>query len=208
LTCNAPRGCPNALITWQNQTGIWTNSTNLTFVPTRSHDQTSLTCQMTFSSSKHYTQNKITISVQYPPSICITILEIQNHTITNCTIQQELTVQEGSSLALKCSVDSNPGAQVTWMKGEKNVLSKGNGSELVLYLSNISSSGADNYHCLAHNNLSAINQNINIIVQSDNTKYLLIADAVGIACCCSWNCWCSWNCCRLVGCCNTEASVE
>ncbi|CAI9534794.1 unnamed protein product [Staurois parvus] len=168
---------------------MWTNSTNLTFVPTRSHHQTALICQMTFSSLKKYIQNEITISVQYPPSIFITTPEIQNHNSTNRTTNQEVTVQEGSSLALKCSVDSNPESQVTWMKGEKNVLIEGNGSELVLYLSNIKASGADNYHCLAHNNLGAINQTFIIIVQSayvsfivaDNTKYFLIAGAVGIA---------------------------
>ncbi|XP_040182787.1 sialic acid-binding Ig-like lectin 13 [Rana temporaria] len=163
LTCTAPRGCPNALITWQNQT----NSTNLTFVPTRSHHQTSLTCQMTFPSLKSYTQNEITLYVQYPPAIVITteMPELQNPTNTNHTTNQEVTVQEGSSLALRCSVDSNPGAQVTWMKGEKNVLSKGNGSELMLYLTDITASEADKYHCLAHNNLGAINQTTNILVQ-------------------------------------------
>ncbi|XP_040183200.1 sialic acid-binding Ig-like lectin 7 [Rana temporaria] len=181
ITCTAPRGCPNALITWQNQTGIWTNSANLTFVPSRSHHQTSLTCQMTFSSLKSYTQNKMTLSVQYPPSIFITneTPEMKNHTIANHTTNQELTVQEGSSLALKCSVDSNPGAQVTWMKGEKNVLNKGNGSELMLYLINITASEADKYHCLAHNYLGATNLTINIIVPPGITKYLVIAGIAG-----------------------------
>ncbi|XP_040182922.1 sialic acid-binding Ig-like lectin 14 [Rana temporaria] len=138
---------------------------------------------MTFPSLNSYSQNEITLSVQYPPSIFITTETpgIQNHTIVNHTTNQEVTVQEGSSLALKCSVDSNPGAQVTWMKGEKNVLNKGNGSELMLNLSNIIASEADTYHCLAHNNLGAINQTIIIIVQSDNTKYFVIAGAVGIA---------------------------
>ncbi|XP_073457965.1 sialic acid-binding Ig-like lectin 12 isoform X1 [Aquarana catesbeiana] len=167
LTCTAPRGCPNAIITWQNQTEIWTNSTVLTFVPTRSHHQTSLTCQMTFSSLKNYTQNEITLYVQYPPAIVITteMPELQNPTSTNLTTNQEVTVQEGSSLALRCSVDSNPGAQVTWIKGENDILSKGNGSELMLYLSDITASKADKYHCLAHNSLGAINQTTNIVVQ-------------------------------------------
>ncbi|XP_040183201.1 hemicentin-1-like [Rana temporaria] len=170
ITCNERRGSPNALITWENQTAIWTNSTDLTFVPTRSHHQTSLTCKMTFPSFKNYTQNEITLSVQYPPSIIITTPEIQNHTSTDRITNQEVTVQEGSSLALKCSVDSNPGAQVTWMKGEKNVLVKGNGNEVMLYLSKIPASGADKYHCLAENNLGAMNQTINIIVQYVNEK--------------------------------------
>ncbi|XP_073457957.1 sialic acid-binding Ig-like lectin 12 isoform X1 [Aquarana catesbeiana] len=181
ITCTAPRGCPNAIITWKNQRGIWTNSANLTFVPTRSHHQTSLTCQMTFSSLKSYTQNEITLSVQYPPSIFITNETPEMYAIPNHTTNQEVTVQEGSSLALKCLVDSNPGAQVTWMKGERNVLNKGNGSELMLYLSNITANEADKYHCLAHNNLGAINQTINIIVPQGITKYLVIAGGVGIA---------------------------
>ncbi|XP_040183202.1 sialic acid-binding Ig-like lectin 12 isoform X1 [Rana temporaria] len=177
ITCNEP----NALITWKNQTGIWTNSKDLTFVPTRSHHQTSLTCKMTFPSFKSYTQKEITLYVQYPPSIIITTPEMQNHISTDRTTNQEVTVQEGSSLALKCLVDSNPEAQVTWMKGEKNVLKKGNGSEVMLYLSKIPTSGADKYHCLAENNLGAMNKTINIIVQSDNTKYFVIAGVVGIA---------------------------
>ncbi|XP_077312370.1 sialic acid-binding Ig-like lectin 13 [Lithobates pipiens] len=181
IKCTAPRGCPNALITWKNQTGIWNNSRDLTFVPIRSHHQTSLTCKMTFPSFENYTQNKITLSVQYPPSIFITTSEIQNHTSTDRTTNQEVTVQEGSSLALKCMVDSNPGAHVTWMKGERNVLNEGNGSELMLYLSKIPASGADKYHCLAQNNVGAMNQTINIIVQSSNTKYFVIAGVVGIA---------------------------
>ncbi|XP_073457967.1 sialic acid-binding Ig-like lectin 12 [Aquarana catesbeiana] len=64
ITCTAPRGCPNALITWKNQTGIWTNSGDLTFVPALSHHQTSLICKMTFPSFESYTQNEITLSVQ------------------------------------------------------------------------------------------------------------------------------------------------
>ncbi|XP_073457181.1 sialic acid-binding Ig-like lectin 12 [Aquarana catesbeiana] len=181
IKCIAPRGCPNALITWKNQMGIWTNSGDLTFVPTRSHHQISLTCKMTFPSFENYTQNEITLSVQYPPSILIITPEIQNHTSTNRTTNQEVTVQEGSSLALKCLVDSNPRAQVTWMKGERNVLIKGNKSELILYLSYIAASGADKYYCLAENNLGAMNQSINIIVPSGNTKYFVIAGVVGIA---------------------------
>ncbi|XP_040183203.1 sialic acid-binding Ig-like lectin 12 isoform X2 [Rana temporaria] len=131
---------------------------------------------------KHsYISKIITIQVTDPPSIIITTPEMQNHISTDRTTNQEVTVQEGSSLALKCLVDSNPEAQVTWMKGEKNVLKKGNGSEVMLYLSKIPTSGADKYHCLAENNLGAMNKTINIIVQSDNTKYFVIAGVVGIA---------------------------
>ncbi|XP_068098373.1 sialic acid-binding Ig-like lectin 12 [Hyperolius riggenbachi] len=158
LTCTAPGNCSNVPITWRNKMELLNESSNLTFIPTRRDHNKLLTCHMTVSSLKISTQNEITLFVQYPPAVVITIgISEPNNSVAS-------TVTVGDSLVLKCLVDSNPAAEITWMKGEKTELTKGNNSQLMLNLTDIPISGADTYYCLASNTIATTNQTITIIV--------------------------------------------
>ncbi|XP_068098372.1 sialic acid-binding Ig-like lectin 12 [Hyperolius riggenbachi] len=161
LTCTAPGNCPNALISWRNKTDLWTRSSSVTFTPTRNDHKASLICQMSFSSFKTSTQKGITLSIDYAPSMVITVEIPGMKNSTNRTV----TVKEGDSFALRCSVDSNPTAQITWMKGQRTTISKGTSRELMLFMTNITTSRTDTYHCLAWNKYGAVNQTISINVQ-------------------------------------------
>ncbi|XP_075046146.1 sialic acid-binding Ig-like lectin 16 [Mixophyes fleayi] len=164
LTCSLPVNCSGAspIFQWrkEDQKRIWENSTTVTFTPSQSDHNKSVTCKMTIPSVRKPTQKAINLDVHYPPSITITG---KNNGII-IQVKETVTVLEGNLLTLGCSVDSNPAAQVTWMKA-KDVLSSVTGQGLVLSLTYITTSDADTYYCSAWNEYGRTNKSVTITVQ-------------------------------------------
>ncbi|XP_063797748.1 sialic acid-binding Ig-like lectin 13 [Pseudophryne corroboree] len=179
LTCSFPVTCPGLSPTFQ-----WTKGdqnmckdSTVTFTPTRSDNKKPMTCKVTLPNVTP-TQTSINLDVQYPQIITITgeIKALRSQPPASQTDVKRIpktetvTVLEGDSLRLTCSVDSNPAANVTWKKGGDDVPSSATGQGLELSLTDIQSSAADTYYCVAESEHGEINQSVTLIVQYQPRK--------------------------------------
>ncbi|XP_075047002.1 sialic acid-binding Ig-like lectin 16 [Mixophyes fleayi] len=112
----------------------------------------------------------VTITVQYPPrNLEVIISSSQGRKLE---ANPSLIINEGESLTVNCTVDGNPSAAVSWIKGEVDVASNnliGRGS--VMSLVNITSSEADIYRCLAWNRHGVIEKRIQFKIIQGTTSY-------------------------------------
>ncbi|XP_075438063.1 sialic acid-binding Ig-like lectin 13, partial [Ascaphus truei] len=199
LACTAPGKCSGTapIITWEgsvredntvsvpglkwvnkamkdNLTGTWTYSSKATFTPSLKDHQSSITCRVTFPAVPTSTQKTIILGVQYELSILITIEIPGDLPLTGIKLFKPVTVKEGDSLNLSCSMDSSPQSNISWMKGNEIFASSVSGKRLLLLLRNITPSEADTYRCSAWNAYAEINRAVNIIVEY-KTSTILIA---------------------------------
>ncbi|XP_075462455.1 sialic acid-binding Ig-like lectin 11 isoform X4 [Ascaphus truei] len=190
LACTAPGKCSGTapIITWEgsvredntvsvpglkwvnkamkdNLTGTWTYSSKATFTPSLKDHQSSITCRVTFPAVPTSTQKTIILGVQYELSILITIEIPGDLPLTGKKLFKPVTVKEGDSLNLSCSMDSSPQSNISWMKGNEIFASSVSGKRLLLLLRNITPSEADTYRCSAWNAYAEINRAVNIIVE-------------------------------------------
>ncbi|XP_063797749.1 sialic acid-binding Ig-like lectin 13 [Pseudophryne corroboree] len=148
LTCSLPGTCSGLSPAFQWTMGdqkMHKDSSTMTFTPSRSDNMKIITCTVTLPNLVTATQTYINMVVQYPPTFTITG-EIGGKILQKT---ETVTVLEGDSLRLNCSVDSNPAANVTWKKGEDDVPSSETGQGLELSLTDIQTNAADTYYCVA-----------------------------------------------------------
>ncbi|XP_075047000.1 sialic acid-binding Ig-like lectin 6 [Mixophyes fleayi] len=186
LTCSPPVNCSGTppIFQWtkSNQNGIWKNSSTVIFTPSWSDHNQSITCEVTFPTVKKSTQKTVILDVHYPPSIKIEgdindpprKLEVIISSSQGRKLEANLSliINEGESLTVNCTVDGNPSAAVSWIKGEVDVASNnliGRGS--VMSLVNITSSEADVYRCLAWNRHGVIEKRIQFKIIQDTSNY-------------------------------------
>ncbi|KAG8570111.1 hypothetical protein GDO81_014712 [Engystomops pustulosus] len=165
VTCSPPGNCPATSLTFQwrksNVPDIWReNSPAITFTPSLDDNGTTITCEMT-NSKGTTTQRTIRLNVYSPPNITITweINGKQNNK------PDPIRVDEGSSMILKCSVQSDLEVNVTWTDGKNKVLQHGSGKELKLQLYNITTNQTGVYTCSAMNEHLTRSTNISVTVQ-------------------------------------------
>ncbi|XP_063797750.1 sialic acid-binding Ig-like lectin 5 [Pseudophryne corroboree] len=180
LTCSFPVDCPGTILNFQwsksDQDGIWKNSSTVTFTPSQSDHNISVTCNVTLPTVMTSTQRTIILDVYYPPSIVI-MGEINGKKNKKA---ETMTVLEGDSLRLICSVDSNPAANVTWMKEGDNVTSNETGRGLELHLTDVTASDPDTYYCVAESEYWRVNKSVTITVQYPPRKPdILISSSEG-----------------------------
>ncbi|KAM5132218.1 sialic acid-binding Ig-like lectin 16 [Mantella aurantiaca] len=172
LTCQSPGRCNGSapLITWtggiqgENVTdlivhanGTKTYYSNITFTPSREHNQLSLTCNVNFQASSARTLEQITLNVEYTPNVTIKVGNFQNENTA-------IIVMEGKSETIICTVDSNPQSTITWYKEDKALNEIPSGNSLTYIVNNANLSDAGIYRCSANNTLSTTNRSIAIIV--------------------------------------------
>ncbi|KAM4652223.1 sialic acid-binding Ig-like lectin 13 [Discoglossus pictus] len=183
LICTAPGRCAGTAptiiwegsisnITYKTQEekhldGNSTFSSKIKLTPYKKDHRTSLTCKVKYKSAgAPITSNTIILNVEYSPSMDINITESNSAIIENETVIME----EGDSLILRCAVDSNPAANIIWMKKDNYIKSIMNEKSLALELCNISFSDADTYLCLAWNSRGNISKTVHISLKGESKR--------------------------------------
>ncbi|XP_044127927.1 sialic acid-binding Ig-like lectin 13 [Bufo gargarizans] len=163
LTCAPPGNCSEKSIDFQwkksNVAGVWKNSSTVTFIPSLDDHQETITCEITNIQGMK-TQKNILLDVCCPTSIMITG-EINGN---KENIIDLIKVDEGSSMTLTCSVQSNLTLNMTWSDEKNNVLQQGNGKKLELRLQNITLNHTGVYTCSTLTENVIKSTNINVIV--------------------------------------------
>ncbi|XP_067298569.1 B-cell receptor CD22-like [Pseudorasbora parva] len=103
------------------------------------------------------------------------------------TLNSSGVIVEGDSVTLSCSSDSNPPAEISWIKGELNV-----GSGGVYSISNIRSDGSGEYKCRSRNKYGekdshAVKINImyaprDVVVTLNSSGVIVEGDSVTLSC--------------------------
>ncbi|XP_031761742.1 sialic acid-binding Ig-like lectin 12 [Xenopus tropicalis] len=193
LTCTAhpaPQGCKGN-ITWggrinieniynyerEDQAGKVTSISDITVTPSQREHNSPLTCTVTYSGVS--TNSSITLDVQYPPSLTITVPG-HNGTYEN----KSVTVIEGDTKRLRCEVNSNPVADVSWWRGDE-ILSETSGQGLTLALQNDYIADTVTYTCLARNTHGSVSGTVSVTVASlthdKKTNHLIILMIRGLS---------------------------
>ncbi|XP_041909978.1 sialic acid-binding Ig-like lectin 12 [Arvicola amphibius] len=121
LTCSAPWACGSPTFSWTGSSVSFlsTNtagSSVLTVTPeTRDHG-TNLTCQVTLPGAGVTTRRTIRLNVSYAPrNLTMIIYEGVGPASTALRNGSTLTLLEGETLHMACTVDSNPPARLNWV---------------------------------------------------------------------------------------------
>uniref|UniRef100_A0A6I8QYC7 Siglec-like 1 n=1 Tax=Xenopus tropicalis TaxID=8364 RepID=A0A6I8QYC7_XENTR len=172
LTCTAhpaPQGC-KGIITWggrinieniynyerEDQAGKVTSISDITVTPSQREHNSPLTCTVTYSGVS--TNSSITLDVQFPPEMKITVSGY-NGTYEN----KSVTVIEGDTKLLRCEVNSNPVAEISWGRGDE-ILSETSGQGVTLALENVSVADTVTYTCLARNTHGSVSGTVSVTV--------------------------------------------
>ncbi|XP_044138572.1 sialic acid-binding Ig-like lectin 12 [Bufo gargarizans] len=180
LTCTSPGRCRmiTPQITWEGpMTGIRqrmydvtygdgsrTFHSSITFTPRKSHNNSTLFCRVTFKSN-FTTVEKRTLNVKHSLSMKITMEGADTDNIT------AVNVKDGDSITMKCIVDSNPEASITWYKEDIEVQRTISDRTVTLTLSNITQSDAGRYRCSAENDHGAAHRTVEIIYHSIDSHH-------------------------------------
>ncbi|XP_044133674.1 sialic acid-binding Ig-like lectin 16 [Bufo gargarizans] len=185
-TCTSPGRCRNITpqITWEGpMTGIRqkmydvtygdgsrTFHSNITFTPRKSDNNSPLFCRVTFKPSVTSVKKR-TLNVEHSPSMKITMEGADTDDIT------ALNVTDGDSITMKCIVDSNPEASITWYKEDIEVQRTISDRTVTLTLSNITQSDAGRYRCSAENEHGAAHRTVEIIYHNSPSMKISMEDA-------------------------------
>ncbi|XP_040276555.1 sialic acid-binding Ig-like lectin 12 isoform X3 [Bufo bufo] len=174
-TCTSPGRCRNITpqITWEGpMTGIRqkmhdvtygdgsrTFYSSITFTPRKSHNNSPLFCRVTLKPGVTTVEERM-LNVEHSPSMKITMEGADTDDIT------AVNVTDGDSITMKCIVDSNPEASITWYKEDIEVQRTISDRTVTLTLSNITQSDAGRYRCSAENEHGAAHRTVEIIYHS------------------------------------------
>ncbi|XP_066463157.1 sialic acid-binding Ig-like lectin 13 [Eleutherodactylus coqui] len=189
FTCTSPGRCWNIMpnILWEvNMTGISlktynityedgsrTFHSNITFTPRKSDNKALLFCRVTLKDDLT-TVEKQTLNVEYSPSINITIEGVDPDDAST------VTVKDGDSLTLKCIVDSNPNASITWRKDGKVLPQTVSDQIVILELINLAVSDVGRFQCSATNEHGVTLRTVEVIHHGTQLQFTTVmAAAVG-----------------------------
>eukprot|EP00079_Xenopus_tropicalis_P037463 XP_017951234.1 PREDICTED: sialic acid-binding Ig-like lectin 11 [Xenopus tropicalis] len=172
LTCTAhpaPQGCKGIII-WlgrinienkynyerEDPAGKVTSISDITVTPSQREHNSPLTCTVTYS--KSFTKKTITLDIEYPPAMTITVSGY------NGTYEKKsVALIEGDTKLLRCEVNSNPEADVSWWRGD-GILNTTSGKRLTLLLENVSVADGVTYTCLARNTHGSVSGTVSVTV--------------------------------------------
>lgn len=190
LTCTSPGTCRNITpnITWEGtmadiiqkiynityEDGSRTFHSNVTFTPRKWHNNSTISCTVTFMHDLTTVEQQ-TLNVEYSPSMNITI-EGGNTSDTS-----SVTVKDGDSITLKCIVDSNPKALITWYKDDVEVHRNISNQTVTLELMNITRSDAGRFQCSAMNEHGVTHRRVEIMYHNTASQFSsVMAAAIGV----------------------------
>ncbi|KAG8570125.1 hypothetical protein GDO81_014721, partial [Engystomops pustulosus] len=190
LTCTSPGRCRKVTpeISWIGKVsnrriinyeitrddGSRSFHSNITFTPGKSDNNSPLYCTVTLKTGVSTTE-KQSLSVEYSPSINITIEGV----VTSDT--SSVTVKDGDTITMRCSVDSNPKASITWYKEDAVVNWTRSFQTISLTLTNVTPSDAGRFLCSAENEHGVINKTFHIIHHGEESKSKITGDNTAIA---------------------------
>ncbi|XP_021067975.1 sialic acid-binding Ig-like lectin 10 [Mus pahari] len=164
--------CPAPSFSWmgdavsfQESRPHTSNYSVLSFIPGLQHHDTELTCQLDFS--RKSTQRTVRLSVAYAPrSLAISIFHDNVSVPDLHENPSHLEVQQGQSLRLLCTADSQPPATLSWVL-EDRVLSWSSpvGSRtLALELPWVKAGDSGHYTCQAENRMGSQQHTLDLSV--------------------------------------------
>ncbi|XP_073426709.1 sialic acid-binding Ig-like lectin 8 isoform X2 [Dendrobates tinctorius] len=189
ISCTSPGRCRNIAqprISWEGamnvtrqmnssftyEDGTRTFHSSITFTPRKSLNNSPLFCRVTFKQDLSTVKKQI-LNVEYSPSIIITTEGVDTNDTT------AVIVEDGGSVTLRCIVDSNPNASVTWYKEDMVVHRNISNQTVTIQLISIIESDSGKYQCSAMNEHGVTNRSIQIIYRSTKSQNsFVIAGAV------------------------------
>ncbi|XP_077312717.1 sialic acid-binding Ig-like lectin 16 [Lithobates pipiens] len=147
----------NAKVTTTHTTsyinGLNTHRSIIIFIVGKEQNKSPLSCILRLT-ERVPAITHITLNVEYPPSVDITI--------DGSSTDKNIIVIEGQTKSLECNVDSNPMAEITWFHDDRQLPAI---NQSVTYiLKNISLNHTGRYSCKAHNQYGTANKTIYISV--------------------------------------------
>ena len=118
------------------ETGGWLSSLQLSTIPDRSQDGSSISCTAHHQALASPMEASSSLSIHYPP----TVKEVKAN---------QTEVDEGDSVSFHCLVESNPVASISWKRQSVPGVVIGHGEYFVI--SDIDQTGNDVYICEAEN---------------------------------------------------------
>ncbi|XP_041533211.1 sialic acid-binding Ig-like lectin 12 [Microtus oregoni] len=121
LTCSAPWACGSPAFSWTGSSVslLSTNTTGssvLTVTPQPQDLGTNLTCQVTLPGAGVTTRTTIRLNVSYAPrNLTLIVYKGVGSAPTALRNGSTLTLLEGQTLHIACTVDSNPPARLNWV---------------------------------------------------------------------------------------------
>ncbi|XP_013209078.1 sialic acid-binding Ig-like lectin 12 [Microtus ochrogaster] len=121
LTCSAPWACGSPTFSWTGSfvSFLSTNTTGsavLTVTPQPWDHGTNLTCQVTLPGAGVTTRTTICLNVSYAPrNLTMIVYKGVGSASTALRNGSTLTLLEGGTLHIACTVDSNPPARLNWV---------------------------------------------------------------------------------------------
>ncbi|XP_020370730.2 myelin-associated glycoprotein-like [Rhincodon typus] len=180
-TCNGTNMMTN--ITVSTLEGIVNGKTVVTsqfqIIPRVTDHGTVCMCQINHVIFKQPVTKKIKLDVMYGPRDPTITYKLKNndsyHLGTN-----SITVPKSSFVELRCSVDSNPVATVTWLKNWTNHTSTGSSSS-TLTMTHFQSQDAGVYWCVANNSYGWTNGSVSLVAfQGDHWLLYIVSSLVGV----------------------------
>ncbi|XP_041037116.1 myelin-associated glycoprotein-like [Carcharodon carcharias] len=132
----------NALVSetkTQRRNRSWVLTRVLTFTPALGHQGKVLRCRAEFLSDG--TQQSVRLEIQYPPRA----------PLISRGVNSWLTAREGRSAALRCSVESRPASNLTWVRNGETLNSSVHTNTLWLQLSDLTYRHQGEFRCVARN---------------------------------------------------------
>ncbi|XP_016375331.1 B-cell receptor CD22-like [Sinocyclocheilus rhinocerous] len=172
LTCETTCNLTDAFIWYKNRQTLKIHSKTLQLQSERS-DSGRYSCAV--RGHEHLPSPAVSITVVYPP---------QNVSVSRNGSGE---IVEGDSVALSCSSDSNPPAEISWFKGETLL-----GSGDTYSITDIKSEASGNYYCSARNKhgsqaSAAVTVNVmyppkSIAVSINGSGEIVEGDSVTLSC--------------------------
>ncbi|XP_073457953.1 sialic acid-binding Ig-like lectin 13 isoform X2 [Aquarana catesbeiana] len=146
---------PSVTHTTSHINGLNIHHSIISFIVSKEQNNSPLSC-MLWLTKRVTAINHITLNVEYPPSVDITI----DGSSTDKTLS--IIVIEGQTKSLECNVDSNPVAEITWFHEDRQlpVINQ----SLTYILKNISLNHTGRYSCKACNQYGTADKTIYISV--------------------------------------------
>nr|KAF6268725.1 sialic acid binding Ig like lectin 5 [Myotis myotis] len=139
-------------------------SSVLTFTPRPRDHGTSLTCQVKREGSQWTTQRTIQLNVSYAPRNITIGVSFKNDTALKILQTTSLPILEGESLRLRCEADSNPPAELSWLRESPGLNTTPLSSTAILELPRMGPAQEGEFTCQARHPLGSHSVSLSLSV--------------------------------------------
>nr|XP_055226238.1 sialic acid-binding Ig-like lectin 14 isoform X2 [Gorilla gorilla gorilla] len=187
LSCSLPGSCEagrpltfswtgNALSPLDPET---TRSSELTLTPRPEDHGTNLTCQVKRQGAQVTTERTVQLNVSYAPQNLAISIFFRNGTGTALRILSNgmsVPIQEGQSLFLACTVDSNPPASLSWFWEGKALNPSQTSMSGTLELPNIGAREGGEFTCRVQHPLGSQHLSFILSVQRSSSSCICVTE--------------------------------